>query len=70
VESDDANEANGTILTNKADEAIKVNKFIEADEASLAEANELLATNSIALIIKYLSKLLLNDFIVVFAHIC
>ncbi len=56
-------------MTNKADEAIKVDKVIEANDASFAEANKLLATNSIA-VIKYLSKLLLNEFIIVFAHIC
>jgi hypothetical protein len=57
-------------LTNKANEAIKVDEVIEAGKTSLAEANELLATNSIAVVIKYSSKLLLDDFIVVIAHIC
>jgi hypothetical protein len=57
-------------LTNKDDEAIEVDKVIEADEASLAEANESLSTNSIAVVIKYSSKLLLDDFIVIFSHIC
>jgi hypothetical protein len=42
----------------------------KANEASLAEANKLKATDSIAVVIKYLSKLLLDDFVVVFAHIC
>ncbi len=65
----EADEANNAILTNKADEAIEIDKVIEANEASLAEANKLLATDSIA-VIKYSSKLLLDDFIVVFAHIC
>ncbi len=57
-------------MTNKDDEAIEVDKVIEADEASLAEANESLSTNSIAVVIKYSSKLLLDDFIVIFSHIC
>ncbi len=56
-------------MTNKDDEAIEVDKVIEANEASLAEANELLSTNSIVVVIKYSSKLLLDDFIVIFSHI-
>jgi hypothetical protein len=53
-----------------ANEANVSNVVIEANKASLAEANELLATNSIAIVIKYLNKLLLDDCIVIFAHIC
>jgi hypothetical protein len=47
-------------LTDKADEAIEVDEVIEANEASLAEANELLATNSIV-VIKNLSCCLMNS---------
>ena len=57
-------------MTNKDDEAIEVDKVIEANEASLAEANESLSTNSVAVVIKFSSKLLLDDFIVIFSHIC
>jgi hypothetical protein len=69
----EANEASVIVKIVLVDEAIVVNRANlanEANEADLAEANEPLATGRIAAVIKYLSKLLLNDFIVIFAHIC
>ena len=52
-------------------EIVLIHEAIAVDRASLAnKANKVLATNSIAIVIKYLSKLLLDDFVVVFAHIC
>jgi hypothetical protein len=51
---------------NKADktEANEVHKA-EADEASLAEANKLLANCGIAVVVKYSSKLLCHDTIII-----
>jgi hypothetical protein len=63
----DVNKANVIIEIISADEAIAVDRAIvvdranmanEANKASLAQANELLANGSIAVIVKYLGKLL------------
>ncbi len=69
----DANKANmigKIVLVNKAIAVDRANLANKAGEASLDEANKLLATNSIAVIIKYSIKFLLDDYIVEFAHIC
>jgi hypothetical protein len=70
AEADEANVIVEIVLVHKAIAVDRANLANEANEASLAEANELLVTNSIAIVIKYLSKLLLDDFIIIFANIC
>ncbi len=62
IEIDAANEVNVAEEANVIGEIIVANK---ADKASLAKANESLANGSIAVIIKYPSKLLRHDTIVI-----
>jgi hypothetical protein len=70
AEADKANVIAEIVSVDKAIVVDRANLANEANGASLAEANKSLATDSIAVIIKYSSKLLLNDFVIVFAHIC
>ncbi len=58
-EANDADEAN---VTDKADEA-------ESNEASLAKANKLLANCGIAVVVKYSSKLLCHDTIIICVNV-
>ncbi len=53
-----ANEAGEGIAVNRAIAVDRANMANEANKASLAEANELLADGSIAVVVKYLGKLL------------
>ncbi len=50
--------ANVAVANDRAIAIDRVNMANEADEASLAEANELLTNSGIAVVVKYLSKLL------------
>jgi hypothetical protein len=59
---DVANEANVAEEANVIDEIVVANK---ADEASLVKANKLLANGGIAVIVKYSSKLLRHDTIII-----
>ncbi len=61
-EIDAANEANVAEEANVIDEIVVANK---ADKASLAKANKLLANGGIAVIVKYPSKLLRHDTIII-----
>ncbi len=65
VLSHKANVTNEIVVANKAVMVDRANLANEADEVSLAKANELLPNNAIAVIIKHLSKLLLDDGIAV-----
>ncbi len=73
-----ADEADGAIVTDAANEANvakeanvidKINAANKANEASLAEANELLANCGIAVVVKYWSKLLCHDTIIICVNI-
>ncbi len=61
-----ANEANVAKEANVIDETVAAN---EADEASLAKANKLLANCGIAVVVKYLSKLLCHNTIIICVNV-
>ncbi len=57
-----ANDANVDKVANVIDKTVAAN---EADDASLAEANKLLVNCGIAVVVKYLSKLMCHDTIII-----
>jgi hypothetical protein len=74
----EANEADGAIVThvaneaNVAKEANVINETVaanEANEVSLAKANESLANCNIAVVVKYLSKLLCHNTIIICVNV-